>query len=90
MRLATSSGSSRRSSSMPGRFSSTTRRIASSRIGRFFSARSSIIRPVLAHRVRKDTGSDDLSWVDGERIIVRFEPTHATYHGQIGGKSTQQ
>ena len=34
---------------------------------------------VLARLVRKYTGSDDLSWVDGERIIVVIEPTHATY-----------
>ena len=36
-------------------------------------------RTVLARIVRKYTGSDDLSWVDGERIIVVIEPTHATY-----------
>ena len=34
---------------------------------------------VLARLVRKYTGSDDLSWVDGERIIIMIEPTHATY-----------
>ncbi len=36
-------------------------------------------RSVLARLVRRYTGSDDLSWVDGERIIVAIEPTHATY-----------
>ena len=36
-------------------------------------------RAVLARLVRKYTGSDDLSWVDGERTIVAMEPTHATY-----------
>ena len=36
-------------------------------------------RSVLARIIRKYTGSDDLSWVDGERIIVVVEPTHATY-----------
>ena len=36
-------------------------------------------RAVLARLVRKYTGSDDLSWVDGERTIVAIEPTHATY-----------
>jgi hypothetical protein len=35
----------------------------------------------LARIIRKYTGSDDLSWVDGERIIVAIEPTHATYQG---------
>jgi PPOX class probable F420-dependent enzyme len=34
---------------------------------------------VLARIIRKYTGSDDLSWADGERIIVVVEPTHATY-----------
>ena len=38
-------------------------------------------RAALARIVRKYTGSDDLSWVDGERIIVAIEPTHATYQG---------
>jgi PPOX class probable F420-dependent enzyme len=36
-------------------------------------------RSVLARIIRKYTGSDDLSWVDGERNIVVVEPTHATY-----------
>lgn len=36
-------------------------------------------RSVLTRLVRKYTGSDDLSWMDGERIIVAIEPTHATY-----------
>lgn len=36
-------------------------------------------RSVLARIIRKYTGSDDLSWVDGERIIVAIDPTHATY-----------
>ena len=36
-------------------------------------------RSVLARIIRKYTGSDDLSWVDGERIIVAIEPAHATY-----------
>lgn len=34
---------------------------------------------VLKRLVHKYTGSDDLSWVDGERIIVVIEPTRATY-----------
>ncbi len=38
-------------------------------------------RAVLARIVAKYTGSDDLSWVDGERIIVAIEPTHATHQG---------
>jgi PPOX class probable F420-dependent enzyme len=36
-------------------------------------------RSVLARLVRKYTGSDDLSWVEGERTIVAVEPTRATY-----------
>jgi PPOX class probable F420-dependent enzyme len=38
-------------------------------------------RSTLARIVGKYTGSGDLSWVDGERIIVAIEPTHATYQG---------
>jgi PPOX class probable F420-dependent enzyme len=38
-------------------------------------------RSTLARLVRKYTGSDDLSWVTGERIIVVIEPTHATRMG---------
>jgi PPOX class probable F420-dependent enzyme len=38
-------------------------------------------RSRIARIVRKYTGSDDLSWVEGERIIVAIEPTHATYQG---------
>jgi PPOX class probable F420-dependent enzyme len=34
---------------------------------------------VLTRLVRKYTGSNDLSWVEGERVIVVIEPTHATY-----------
>jgi PPOX class probable F420-dependent enzyme len=36
-------------------------------------------RSVLKRLVHKYTGSDDLSWVDGERTIVVVEPTRATY-----------
>ena len=36
-------------------------------------------RSVITRIVAKYTGSDDLSWVDGERTIVAVEPTHATY-----------
>ncbi len=36
-------------------------------------------RSVLTRIISKYTGSDDLSWVDGERIIVAIEPTHTTY-----------
>ena len=35
-------------------------------------------RSLLTRLVRKYTGSDDLSWVEGERIIVAIEPVHAT------------
>ncbi len=38
-------------------------------------------RAALARIVCKYTGSGDLSWVDGQRIIVAIEPTHATYQG---------
>lgn len=38
-------------------------------------------RSVLARIIGKYTGSDDLSWVDGERIIVAIEPTHTTQQG---------
>ena len=33
----------------------------------------------LARLVAKYTGSDDLCWVTGARVIVVIEPTHATY-----------
>ncbi len=36
-------------------------------------------RSVLTRIVRKYTGSDDLSWVDGERNVVAIEPARATY-----------
>ena len=36
-------------------------------------------RSLLARIIRKYTGSDDLSWVDGERVIVAIEPARATW-----------
>lgn len=38
-------------------------------------------RETLKRIVRKYTGSDDLSWVNGERIIVAIDPAHTSQMG---------
>jgi PPOX class probable F420-dependent enzyme len=38
-------------------------------------------REILARLVHKYTGSDDLSWVEGERVIAAIEPARTSHQG---------